>query len=69
MRQEGNKIYADEGMVLKHKPNGPVFGTEVDLGLKKLEDGSLVPDTIDDFEEIEDTQINFDFNINIENNE
>lgn len=67
MRQEGNKIYADEGMVLKHKPNGPVFGTEVDLGLKKLPDGSLVPDTIDDFEEIEDTQRDFD--INIENNE
>ena len=67
MRQEGNKIYADEGMVLKHKPNGPVFGTEVDLGLKKLSDGSLVPDTIEDFEEIEDIQRDFD--INIENNE
>lgn len=67
MRQEGNKIYADEGMVLKHKPNGPVFGTEVDLGLKKLPDGTLVPDTIEDFEEIEDTQRDFD--INIENNE
>lgn len=67
MRQENNKIYADEGMVLKHKPNGPVFGTEVDLGLKKLEDGSFVPDTIDDFEEIEDTQRYFDFDINIKN--
>lgn len=67
MRQENNKIYADEGMVLKHKPNGPVFGTEVDLGLKKLPDGTLVPDTIEDFEEIEDTQRDFD--INIENNE
>lgn len=56
MKQEGNILYAEEGMVLKRKNSNDVFGNEICLGKSYYIDGVLLEtphdDVADDFEEI-----------------
>lgn len=58
MRQEGNILYAKEGMVLKRKNSNDIFGNEIYLGKSYYIDGVLLEtphdDIPDDFEEIPD---------------
>lgn len=58
MRQEGNVIYADEGMVFKRKNSNEIYGNEIYLGKSYYLDGVLLPEPHDDvpsdFEEIPD---------------
>lgn len=60
MRQEGNIIYADEGKVLRYKIDGTLFGTQVILGYR-IVNGEHIPDTIDDFEEIDEPRMDDEF--------
>lgn len=56
MRQEGNRIIAEQGMVFKRKNHNDIFGNEIYLGLSYYIDGVLLDephqDTAEDFEEI-----------------
>ena len=58
MRQEGNILYAEEGMVFKRKNSNDIFGNEISLGKSYYIDGVLLEtphdDVADDFEEITD---------------
>lgn len=57
MRQEGNVIYAEKGMVFKRKNHNDVFGDTIYLGKSYYIDGVLLDepytDTAEDFEEID----------------
>lgn len=56
MKQINNTIYADEGKVLRCKCHYVIMGTEVYLR-EKMIDGTLVPDSIDNYEEIDKPEI------------
>lgn len=56
MKQINNTIYADEGKVLRCKCHHVIMGTEVYLR-EKMIDGILVPDSIDNYEEIDEPEI------------
>lgn len=53
MKQINNIIIADDGKVLKCKCHNVIMGTEVYLR-EKMINGFLVPDNIDNYEEIDD---------------
>lgn len=55
MKQINNTIYADEGEVLRCKCHHVIMGTEVYLR-EKMIDGILVPDSIDNYEEIDEPE-------------
>ena len=58
MRQEGNILIADSGMVFKRKNSNDIYGDEIALGMSYYIDGVLLPephvDVPEDFEEIPD---------------
>lgn len=58
MRQEGDILYAEEGMVLKRKNSDDIYGNEIALGTTYFIDGVLLSephiDIPEDFEEIPD---------------
>lgn len=56
MKQINNTIYADEGKVLRCKCHHVIMGTEVYLR-EKMIDGTLVPDSIDNYEEIDKAEM------------
>ena len=56
MKQINNIIIADDGKVLKCKCHNVIMGTEVYLR-EKMINGVLVPDNIDNYEEIDDTNM------------
>lgn len=53
MKQINNIIIADDGKVLKCKCHNVIMGAEVYLR-EKMINGFLVPDSIDNYEEIDD---------------
>ena len=58
MKQINNTLIADEGKVIRCKCHHVIMGTEVYLR-EKMKDGVLVPDTIDNYEEIDEPVIDF----------
>lgn len=58
MRQDGNILIADSGMVFKRKNSNDIYGDEIVLGMSYYIDGVLLPephvDVPEDFEEIPD---------------
>lgn len=62
MRQEGDILIADEGMVLKRKNSDDIYGNEIALGKSYYINGVLLPephtDVPEDFEEIPDPEPN-----------
>ncbi len=62
MKQIDNTIYADEGKVLKYKNSDTFFGNVVYLGYRLMMDGSIIYDTILDFDEVDEITDN-DLNI------
>ena len=58
MTQEGNTLFADNGMVFKRKNSNDIFGNEICLGKSYYIDGVLLKtphdDVPEDFEEIPD---------------
>ena len=60
MRQERNKITADEGKVFRRKNTEEIFGKEIYLGNSYYIEGILQDpphvDTSDDFEEIDEPE-------------
>lgn len=53
MKQTNNTLIADEGKVIRCKCHNVIMGNEVYLR-EKMKDGVLVPDTIDNYEEIDE---------------
>lgn len=53
MKQINNTLIADEGKVIRCKCHNVIMGTEVYLR-EKMKDGILVPDTIENYEEIDE---------------
>lgn len=59
MKQINDTIYADAGKVLKCKCHNVIMGTEIYLR-EKMKDGILWPDTIDNYEEIDNIENNYE---------